>query len=63
MTLEEYLAQQAEVNPNFEAEWKLVQAKHAIYTKAIERPRARKRLLIRLLDAEIVRETATENEA
>ncbi|QBO37230.1 hypothetical protein EQG49_12565 [Periweissella cryptocerci] len=60
MTLEEYLAAQAQTNPNFEAEWQLVQAKHAIYTKAIERPRARKRLLIRLLDAEIVRETTTD---
>lgn len=57
MNLDEYLAMQAEINPNYEAELKLVQEKHAIYTEVTKRPRARKRLLIKLLDAEIVRET------
>lgn len=57
MNLDEYLALQAEINPNYEAELKLVQEKHAIYSQAIQRPRARKRLLIKLLDAEIVHES------
>lgn len=57
MNLDEYLALQAQNNPNYEAELKLVQEKHEIYTKAIERPKARKRLLVKLLDAEIVYET------
>ncbi|WP_260344477.1 hypothetical protein [Periweissella beninensis] len=56
MTFEEYIALQAENNPNFENELKRVEAKHKIYQRAIEQPRARKRLLIKLLDKELVKE-------
>lgn len=56
MTFEEYIAIQAENNPNFESELKRVEAKHKIYRRAIKQPRARKRLLIKLLDMELVKE-------